>query len=301
MSDFPRRPFGRTGLEVTVLGFGAMELHGSNEREAGRGVSREVASAVLNAALDAGINYLDTSPDYGMSEDYIGTVSNRRDEFLLATKVGCPTGEIVVPTGGRLAHDFSPGNVVRAVEQSLRRLRTDYLDLAQVHMSPSMSTLTEQGTVEALQGLQRDGKVRFIGISSTLPNITDHLAAGVFDVIQVPYSALQREHETVMHDIGAAGLGLVVRGGVARGESGRKFRQAWDSLRAADLSSVLGDMSMMELMLRFTLSHPSLSTAIVGTQSPLHVRSNVAAATQGPLAPEVYKEVLQRLDALPTA
>jgi aryl-alcohol dehydrogenase-like predicted oxidoreductase len=278
-----------------------MELHGSNEREAGRGVSRETAAAVLNEVLDSGVNYLDTSPDYGMSEDYMAAISGRRDEFLLASKVGCPTGAIVVPTGGRLAHDFSPENVVRAVEQSLRRMQTDYLDLAQVHMSPSMGTLTEQGTVEALQGLQQAGKVRFIGISSTLPNITDHLAAGVFDVIQVPYSALQREHEAVMSDIGKAGLGLVVRGGVARGESGRKFRQAWDALRAANLSSLIGDMSTMELMLRFTLSHPALSTAIVGTQSPLHVQSNVAAAAKGPLAPDVYKEVMQRLDALTVA
>jgi aryl-alcohol dehydrogenase-like predicted oxidoreductase len=277
-----------------------MELHGSNERAAGRGVTRPVATAVLNEVLDAGINYLDTSPDYGMSEDYIGTVSARRDEFLLASKVGCPTGEIVVPTGSRLPHDFSAASVVRAVEQSLRRMRTDHLDLAQVHMSPPMGTLTEAGTIEALQRLKQDGKIRFIGISSTLPNITGHLAAGVFDVIQVPYSALQREHETVMPCIGEAGLGLVVRGGVARGDSGRSFRQAWDSL-AADLSGVVGDMSRMELMLRFTLSNPNLSTAIVGTQSPLHVRSNVAAAAKGPLAPDVYEEVVRHLDALPAA
>jgi aryl-alcohol dehydrogenase-like predicted oxidoreductase len=278
-----------------------MELHGSNQRAAGRGVTRPVATAVLNAVLDAGINYLDTSPDYGMSEDYIGTVSARRDEFLIASKVGCPTGEIVVPTGSRLPHDFSAASVVRAVEQSLRRMRTDHLDLAQVHMSPPMSTLIEAGTVEALQGLRQDGKIRFIGISSTLPNITGHLAAGVFDVIQVPYSALQREHEEVMRQIGAAGLGIVVRGGVARGDSGRGLGHARDSSLAANLSGVVGDMSRMELLLRFTLCNPGLSTAIVGTQSPLHVRANVAAAAKGPLAPDMYEEVVRRLDALPAA
>ena len=164
-----------------------------------------------------------------------------------------------------------------------------------------METLVENGTVEALRGLQQDGKIRFIGISSTLPNITDHLAAGVFDVIQVPYSALQREHETVMYDIGRTGLGLVVRGGVARGPSGRSSRQAWDALLATDLSDLLTDMSVMELMLRFTLSHPSVSTAIVGTQSAEHIRSNAAAAARGPLPPEVYKELTRRLDALPIA
>jgi aryl-alcohol dehydrogenase-like predicted oxidoreductase len=168
-------------------------------------------------------------------------------------------------------------------------------------MSPPMGTLIEEGTVEALQSLQRDGKVRFIGISSTLPDITDHLAAGVFDVIQVPYSALQREHETVMCDIGRAGLGLVVRGGVARGNSGRSSREAWDALLATDLPGLLPDMSVMELMLRFTLSHPNLSTAIVGTQSVEHIRSNAEAAAKGPLAPEVYQELTRRLDALPVA
>src|ERR1700744_6627536 len=95
LPDIPKRPLGRTGLEVPILGFGAMELHGSNERQAGRGVSGEVATAILNEALDTWINYLDTSPDYGMSEDDIAAVSSRLDEFFLASKVGCPTGEIV--------------------------------------------------------------------------------------------------------------------------------------------------------------------------------------------------------------
>jgi aryl-alcohol dehydrogenase-like predicted oxidoreductase len=100
-----------------------------------------------------------------------------------------------------------------------------------------------------------------------------------------------------MNDIGQGGLGLVVRGGVARGNSGRSSREAWDALLATDLS----DVSAMELMLRFTLSNPNLSTAIVGTQSVEHIRSNAEAAAKGPFAPEVYQELSRRLDALPVA
>jgi aryl-alcohol dehydrogenase-like predicted oxidoreductase len=303
MPEIPRRRLGRTGLDVTILGFGAMELHGSKERQPGRAVSPAEATAVLNEVLDAGINYLDTSPDYGISEECIGTISHRRDEFFLASKVGCPVGETVIPKGSRLPHDYARDNVAAAVEQSLRRMRTDHLDLAQVHMSPPMAALVEQETVETLRDLQRDGKVRFIGISSTLPHITDHLAAGVFDVIQVPYSALQPEHDEVMHEIGRAGLGLVVRGGVAKGglESGRGSRASWDPLLAADMSDLLADMTIMEFMLRFTLGHPSLSTAIVGTQRIEHVRSNAAAAARGPLPADVHQEFARRLEKLRAA
>jgi aryl-alcohol dehydrogenase-like predicted oxidoreductase len=106
-----------------------------------------------------------------------------------------------------------------------------------------------------------------------------------------------------MHEIGRAGLGLVVRGGVAKGglESGRGARAIWDPLLAADMSDLLADMTMMDLMLRFTLGHPSLSTAIVGTQRIEHVRSNAAAAARGPLPAGTHQEFARRLEKLRAA
>src|SRR5579871_6709324 len=208
------RPLGRTGEHVTVLGYGAMELRGAPRA---RPISDEEAGRLLNQVLDSGINLIDTSIDYGRSEELIGRfVGHRRDEFFLASKCGCPLAlspEAVPP----YAHDYSRANITAGIEQSLHRLRTDRVDLLQVHMSPSRAQLEADEVVETLEQLRSDGKVRFIGMSGTLPNLPDHLAMGVFEVLQIPYSALQREHEELIAEAAAAGAGTLIRGGAARG------------------------------------------------------------------------------------
>src|SRR5580658_1819747 len=124
------RPLGRTGEDVSILGYGAMEIRGLSgpvmeDAEAGR---------LLNAVLDGGINLIDTSIDYGRSEELIGRyISSRRDEFFLASKCGClisPPANTPPPH----RHDYSEGNIRAGIEQSLRRLNTDRLDLLQVHI-----------------------------------------------------------------------------------------------------------------------------------------------------------------------
>ena len=102
-------------------------------------------------------------------------MGHRRDEFFLASKCGCLI-ELPADALPPYPHDYSPGNVRAAVEQSLRRLRTDHLDLVQVHMSPGAATLEENHTVETLQGLRDEGKVRFTGMSGILPDLPGHLA-----------------------------------------------------------------------------------------------------------------------------
>ena len=125
MTDLQTRDLGRTGLPVTALGYGAMELRGGSR---GREVSPEQADEILNAVLDAGINFIDSSPAYGMSEELIGRfISQRRSEYYLATKCGCLVAVEPSPDGPR--HVYTRENIVAAVEQSLRRMRTDYLDL----------------------------------------------------------------------------------------------------------------------------------------------------------------------------
>ena len=103
------------------------------------------------------------------------------------------------------------------LDRSLKRLKTDYLDLVQIHMSPSRAEIAEAETVETLEELKSEGKLRFIGISGVLPDLRDHLEMGVFDAFQIPYSGLEREHEHVIAEAAAAGAGTIVRGGVARG------------------------------------------------------------------------------------
>src|ERR1700761_5467038 len=156
------RTLGRTGFDVTVLGFGAMELRG---RPRGPEVSDSDAERLLHAVLDSGINLIDTSVDYGRSEELIGRfLSSRRDEFFLCSKCGCPLS--VDPNmPAPYPHDYPAENVRADVEQSLRRLRTDRLDLVQVHMSPTVEEMRDGGTIEELEKLCNEGKVRFIGMS----------------------------------------------------------------------------------------------------------------------------------------
>lgn len=307
MTDLQTAVLGRTGVEVTKLGFGAMEL-----RNAG---GEDAAARLLNGVLDAGITIVDTSPDYGPSEELIGAgISHRRDEFFLASKCGCQV-EPPPPPDAFPDHRFDRPNIRAGVEQSLRRLRTDRIDLVQVHMSPSRSTLEELDSVAELEALRDEGKVRFIGMSGTLPELPDHIEMGVFDAFQIPYSALERDHEALISDAAEAGAGTIIRGGVARGvpdtlpaayarlpESMRaRLEQATEERKARweaaerNLRDLLEDMSRMEFLLRFTLSHPAMHTTIVGTANPAHLADNVAAARKGPLPADVYAEARRRL------
>ena len=153
MTDLPKRELGRTGLQVTMLGYGAMELRGAPRA---RPTTDEQAETILNAVLDAGINYIDTSIDYGVSEERIGRyISHRRSEYYLASKCGCLVGAATAPVGQVSPHVFTHDNIIAGVEQSLVRMKTDYLDLVQFHISPSKQTLEENGSVDALMELKR--------------------------------------------------------------------------------------------------------------------------------------------------
>jgi aryl-alcohol dehydrogenase-like predicted oxidoreductase len=302
-----KRALGRTGSDVTILGYGAMELRG---RPRGPEITDEDAGRLLNAVLDGGVNLIDTSPDYGRSEELIGAyVGHRREEYFLASKCGCPV-EFPADAPPPYPHDYSQRNVRADVEQSLRRLRTDRIDLVQVHMSPSKATLDENGTVEVLKELQAEGKVRFIGMSGIRPNLPDHIAMDVFDAFQIPYSAVQRDHENLVTAAAASGAGTLIRGGAARGAASEEKnwtvgpltqdpgvgQRNWETSGVAGLLREAG-LGRQEFILRFTLSHPGLSTTIVGTASAAHLADNIATAEKGPLPADLYAEAKKRLPA----
>ena len=296
MSELPRRTLGRTGLNVTTLGYGAMELRGA---PSGPAVVDAAAEKVLNAVLDAGINFIDTSIDYGQSEDLIGRfIAHRRREYFLASKCGCVPG---APMGAEHVH--TADNIKAGVEQSLRRMKTDYLDLVQFHRSLTRQEFEEHGALDAALALKKAGKVRFLGVSGTLPNLVEQIEMGVFDAFQIPYSALQREHEEIISRAGAAEAGIIIRGGVARGAPsdwqrtyymlpGSSLRERWEKARLDDL---LDGLSPLEFTLRFTLSNHDLDTTIVGTRDVGHLSDNIAAALKGPLPERVMEEAKRRL------
>lgn len=294
-----KRTLGRTGLNVTDLSYGAMEVRGSRIW-GGRPVTDEQARTILNAVLDNGINFIDTANDYGRSEEFIGKyLSGRRNEFYIATKCGCHVVHKDEHTDDT-PHVWTRENLFRGLHESLGRLKTDYVDVMQLH-NPTVEQAEQGDLVAALQEMKQQGKVRWIGCSSTSPHIETYIQWGVFDVFQIPYSALERQQEASITAAGKAGAGVIIRGGVARGEPGVGLgnNDRWASFEKAKLDELRAPgESRTAFLLRFTLSHPEMDTTIVGTLIPEHLAENVRIAAQGPLPADVYAEAKRRLDAV---
>ena len=278
----PTAILGRTGLEVTRLGYGAAHH---------RPMTDDDAKAVHEAVMESGINFIDTADDYGNSEELIGKyLSDRRSEIFLATKCGQRPG------GG--GHVWTRENILRTMEESLRRLKTDYVDVMQLH-NATVEECEQGDLVDGLEEMRRQGKVRWIGASTTLPHLPTLLEWGVFDAFQIPYSALEREHEDWITKSAEAGVGIIIRGGVARGEPGVGTGRddPWKGFEEAGLNDLREEgESPSALLLRYTLTHPHSDTIIVGTTNPEHVAENAKAVLRGPLSSDVYDEVKRRMD-----
>ncbi len=216
-----KKTLGRTGLEVTQLGYGSMGLRGPRTWGE-RVVCDEAADAFLNRVLDAGINFIDTSPDYGLSEERIGRyIGSRRSEYYLATKCGCVYTQH--ENHLEIDHVWKKDVVQRNIETSLKRLRTDYVDVLQFHGGDA-ETFQREGLIELVQGLRDQGLIRFIGVSSSLPNLPGLIALGVFDTFQIPYSCLAPQHHGLITQAAESGAGIILRGGIAHGIPARGHR-----------------------------------------------------------------------------
>ncbi len=288
---------GRTDLKVSRLGYGAMEVRGPRIW-GGRPVTEDQARTILHAVLDCGINFIDTANDYGRSEEFIGKyLSRRRAQFILATKCGCTVVRKDEHTDDT-PHVWTKENLFRGLHESLQRMNTDYVDIMQLH-NPTVEQAEFGKLVDALQDMKHQGKVRHISISTTLPHLPAFLKWGVFASFQIPYSALEREHEDWITKSAEAGIGIIIRGGVARGEPGAGLGNAnrWKKFEEAKLDELRENgENRTSFILRYTLSHPHAHTNIVGTLQPEHLKENIAAIARGPLKAEVYAEAKRRLD-----
>jgi aryl-alcohol dehydrogenase-like predicted oxidoreductase len=287
-----KQTFGSTGLKVTTLGYGAMELRHVDEAQAER---------LLNGVLDSGVNFIDTAPDYGPSEDLIGKfISHRRDEYFLATKCGCniprPDDEDApshIWTGEHLRHN---------IEHSLKRLKTDYVDVWQLH-SPYPADITGTDVLETMEQIKAEGKVRHIAVSMAgssegrgYVQIRGYLDEypDTFEAMQVWYSALVRHSEAEITEAAQNGIGTIIRGCVRRVDPWESLADAVDKLGLRDL--VESGETPAQFLTRFAISHPDLHTAIIGTSSLEHHADNVAAVESGPLSDDVLAETKRRLD-----
>ena len=292
------RTLGRTGLQVTVLGYGAMALRGSAAGHGADSASAGDAEAILPRLLDAGVNLIDTAPDYGYSEQRIGkVVGHRRNEFYLATKCGCniPRDD----NADEPPHIWTRQRLLANIELSLTRLNTDYVDIWQLH-NPTPEQVQGEDLVRVMEQVKQQGKVRHVSISSTSPHIHAFIEKGVFDTYQIPYSALQPIEEDSIAAAAKAGAGTIIRGGVAKVEPQDMEDDArsgiWEKANLDELRSA-GE-SRSSFLFPGTISHPYLHTAIVGSRNLNHLQENLDAAAKGPLDPGIYEQVKKRLEAV---
>ena len=314
MSDrLPTTILGRTDLEVTRLGYGGLELKGPAVD--GRDLTDIEASEVLHAVLDSGINLIDSADCYGISEETIGKhLSSRRSDYVLTTKAGCHRDN--GPSGG--PKDLTREGLIYGVERSLRRLRTDCIDLLQLH-TPSikrgihveLGPAKREEVLTTLGEMREQGKFRWLGISTNLPHVAHFYNWDVFDAFQLPYSLFQREHEDWITKLSDSNLGTIVRSGAARGEPDHEGSVAylqgvllspetrWRYFKSLDLDSLRGPgESRVAFILRYCLAHPGIDTVINGTINLDELRENVRTAERGPLPKDVVDEVNRRVSTV---
>ncbi|MBV9228288.1 MAG: aldo/keto reductase [Chloroflexi bacterium] len=271
---------------VSVLGFGAHEMMDSRIEEVQR---------LLHAALEMGINVIDTAECYGESEELIGqAIAERRSEYYLFTKCGHAAG-LDLP-------DWHPRMLEQSIERSLKRLRTDYLDLVQLHRCPRK--LLQRGEViEVLQRARDAGKTRYIGYSGDREHALTAVQMGVFDTLQLSVNIADQEAiERILPQARARQMGIFTKRSLAN--MGWKPEQhSIDPTRQAyqkRLSTLNYDFlqrefdEVLSIALRFPLSVPGVDMALVGTTNPDHIEKNIALVAAGALPQEQYETIRVR-------
>jgi len=284
-----KRKFGKTEMEFSVLGFGGAEI-GYNDHQ-----TQEDVNILLNSALDSGLNVIDTAAAYKVSEELIGNaVSKRRKDFYLLTKCGA--------LDAFTRFDWSKKGILETIETSLRVLKTDYLDIAQLHSCDS-ETLKRGEAIEALQRAQEKGYTRYIGYSGDNEDAKTAIEFDVFDSLQTSVSiADQTPIDTNIKLAVTKNMGVIAKRPIANAVWRHKEKPAdsyhhqyWDriqKLRFEFLNKTLEEATATAL--RFTLSIPGVDTMIVGTTRPNRWQENAKYVAEGKLASEEYEAIRQR-------
>jgi aryl-alcohol dehydrogenase-like predicted oxidoreductase len=281
-----KRRFGNTDMLVSVLGLGGAEI-GFN------GTDQSLVTSMVNEALDKGMNVIDTGECYADSEEKIGVaVGHRRDDYHLFTKCG--------HTSGLEGKDWEPDMLSRSIDRSLARLKTDRLDLIQLH-SCDIETLDRGEAIEVVQAAKKAGKARYIGYSGDTFTAKHAIELGVFDSIQTSCNIADQECIDLTLPLAKArGMGVIAKRPVANvawmhesaeiaGYGGEYWR------RLQDLKYVIPDL--FDLALRFTLSQ-DIHVAIVGASKPERWAANSLIAMKGVLDSMTLDEVRSRWKAV---
>jgi len=309
--EMKKRKLGRTGLQVSEIGFGALEI--------GRPWGLPIAGdfvvppetevhALLDRVLELGINLIDTAPAYMLSEERLGkALKHRRKEFLLASKCGESFD------GTRSLYDFSAQGTLEFIATSLRRLQTDYLDLIQIHCGPEeVETIRRGETLEGMLRAKKQGKVRWVGVSCNPAGALAALESGAYDVLQLPYSILNRAiaepwpegGESILSLAALNDVGVLIRESLERGKLTGKIRQEQANGEAAEVNIKQGlaqlesrglRTPLSQLAIQYVLRRPEVSAALVGTRNLRHLEQAVDA--EGKVLDKNALEEIEKLGA----
>ncbi|HEX4964526.1 MAG TPA: aldo/keto reductase [Thermoanaerobaculia bacterium] len=276
-----RRPFGRTGLTVPILGFGAGHVGDP-------ALAEEEVGRLLHGALDLGVTLIDTARSYGLSEERIGRhLAGRRDEFVLSTKVGY---------GIPGFDDWTGPVIVAGVDAALGRLRTDRIDVVHFHSCP-LEVLERGEVVAALQSAVAAGKVRVAAYSGDNAPLEWAITSGAFGSVETSINLVdQKASERALPAAKERGLGVIAKRPAANAPWRFAERPAaadialyWERWRALGLDPAPFDWT--ELALRFAAYEDGVHCAIVGTSRLEHLRQNVEQVAKGPLPAEMVAAI----------
>lgn len=284
-----KRKFGKTDMEFSVLGFGGAEI-GYNASQ-----TQEDVNDLLNSALDAGLNVIDTAAAYKTSEQLIGAaVGKRRKDFYLLTKCGA--------LDAFTRFDWSKKGILETIETSLRNLKTDYLDIAQLH-SCSAEILQRGEAIEALQRAREKGYTRFIGYSGDNEDARTAIELDVFDSLQTSVSiADQTPIDGNIKLAAEKELGVIAKRPIANAvwrhdakPTESYHHEYWDRIQKLKFDFLNKSLeAATAAALRFTLSIPGVDTMIVGTTRPNRWQENAKYVAEGKLSNEEFEAIRER-------
>lgn len=302
------RVLGRTGLRVSEVGFGAWAIGGNAHGNSYGPTDDATSIAAVRRALDLGCTFFDTADVYGWghSEEILGqALEGRRDEVVLATKVG---GDFY---HGGVRTNFDPGYIAFALERSLRRLRTERVDLYQLH-NPPAEMMGDPATYEALETLKAERRIGHYGVSIHEPlEGLLCLEAGKPEALQVPFSLFRQEWiEELFTEARKANVGIIAREPLGNGFLTGKIppdarfppgdiRHQWPPsmiqgrARVADRLSSLanGNRTLAQAALRFVLAFPEVAVTIPGIKTPAQADEDLGASEAAPLTADEVRKV----------